>query len=200
MTTRWYLVSFDPFPLCLAFFQSLLIKRILLKFSTKSWERTWWTARIKDSALFHHPPAENWVKDLLSIALPTREIQSVPHIRKLVPSLLKNCNHRKLNNVITWITTLYNSWNYQSCHAGPPKMDKSWDRRDLMHGEELASHQHSCLRTPMNSKKGKEYHTEGWDTRLVGVQCATRKEWIDSSKRNEAGRAKAETTPNCGCL
>ena len=40
----------------------------------------------KDSASFHHPSAENWIKDLLSIALPTREVlspQSVPPIRKL---------------------------------------------------------------------------------------------------------------------
>jgi len=40
----------------------------------------------KDSASFHHSSAENWVKDLLSIALPTREIlspQTVLSIRKL---------------------------------------------------------------------------------------------------------------------
>ena len=40
----------------------------------------------KDSASFHHSSAENWVKDLLSIAPPTREKlspQTVPPIRKL---------------------------------------------------------------------------------------------------------------------
>ena len=172
----------------------------------------------KDSASFHQPSAENLVKDWPSIALPTREIlspQSVPPLRKLAQASYpypsegtkkkhefqfyglqnENYNHRKLNNMITWITALCNSWNYQSCHSGHPRWishdgEILWWRRN---GEPL---QHSCLENPMNSVKRQKYiilkdETPG----LVGVQCATRKDWRNSSKRKEEAEPKQKQHP-----
>ena len=70
----------------------------------------------------HHPSAENWIKDLLSMALHQSKTQfsskSVPPIRKLAqtsyPPLSecrqnKNHNHSKLTKMSTWITALSNS-------------------------------------------------------------------------------------------
>ena len=67
------------------------------------------------------PSAENWVKDLLSIALPIRARLFPPQpalpIRKLAQASYshpseeiqnENDNHRKLNKIITWITALHN--------------------------------------------------------------------------------------------
>ena len=56
--------------------------------------------------------------------------------------------------------------------------------------------QHSCLENPMNSMKRQKYiilkdETPG----LVGVQCATRKEWRNSSKRNEEAEPKQKQHP-----
>ena len=84
--------------------------------------------------------AENWIKDLLSVTLPKQNKtqippQPVPPIRKLpqasYPYLSEgiqngNHNYRKLTKLITCITALSNSVNYEPCHVGPPKMDRSW--------------------------------------------------------------------------
>ena len=35
---------------------------------------------------------------------------------------------QKANQIITWITALYNSVKLEPCYAGPPKMDRSWWR------------------------------------------------------------------------
>ena len=70
-----------------------------------------------------HPSRENWIKDLLSMVLPIRTKPSFP-LSKSPPSVsfhkpfillhqradrLKNYNHRKLTNLITWTTALSNS-------------------------------------------------------------------------------------------
>ena len=88
------------------------------------------------------------VKDLLSIALPTRVRPSFTHSQSLPsgsfhkPLLLiqqradrrsknfcslQNKSHslRKLTKLIPWITS---QWNYEPCRAGPTKMDRSWWR------------------------------------------------------------------------
>lgn len=38
----------------------------------------------------------------------------------------ENHNHRKLSNLITWITTLSNSIKQIELDIGPPKMGSSW--------------------------------------------------------------------------
>ena len=60
-----------------------------------------------------HPSAENWIKDLLSMALPTRASPSFPHSWSLQSRCLhkpsegrenENHNHRKITKVISWTT------------------------------------------------------------------------------------------------
>ena len=69
----------------------------------------------------HHASAENWIKDLLSMAQPEQDPfspQPVPPIRRLhKPPILihqrerenENHSHRKLTKLITWITAPCNS-------------------------------------------------------------------------------------------
>ena len=69
-----------------------------------------------------HPSAENWVKDLLSMALPTRARSCFPpaspsYQETFIKSFIfihqradrMENNHRKLNKLITWITAFYSS-------------------------------------------------------------------------------------------
>ena len=69
-----------------------------------------------------HPFAENWIKDLMSMAPPIRARLTLPHSQSLwsgsfcKPLILiqegrqnENHNHRKLIKQITWITALSNS-------------------------------------------------------------------------------------------
>ena len=89
-----------------------------------------------------HPSRENWIKDLLSLALPIRArqipSQPVPPIRKLpqasyYPSegrQTENYNHRKLSKLVTWITALPNSvklW-ARPCRATQWTMVQSSDK------------------------------------------------------------------------
>ena len=83
----------------------------------------------------YHPSTENWIKDLLSMALPIRTRSSFP----LSPSLpsgsfhqplillhregrqTENHNHRKLTNLITWTTALSNSMKLSHAVWGHPR-------------------------------------------------------------------------------
>ena len=83
-----------------------------------------------------HPSTENWIKDLLIMALPTHQnktqflLQSVSPIRKLplgsYPSSsdgkqTENHNHRKLTILITQTTALSNSVKLWAKCVGPPR-------------------------------------------------------------------------------
>ena len=88
------------------------------------------------------PSAENWIKDLLSIALLTRARPSFPHSQSLPsgsfhkPLILihqrvdrmKNHNHRKLTNWSHGPQPCLTQCNYEPCYVGPPKMNRSWWR------------------------------------------------------------------------
>ena len=85
MTTLLLFSLFLPFYFVSTFLNSL-IKLILWSFPQRAGKGYGTGARNKGFCSFHHSSAENRVKDLLSIALPTREIlspQSVPPTRKL---------------------------------------------------------------------------------------------------------------------
>ena len=112
------------------------------------------------------PSAENWIKDLLSIALPTRARPSFPHSQSLPsgsfhkPLILihqrvyrmKNHSHRKLTNWSHGPQPCLTQCNYEPCYVGPPKMNRSWWRVLKKHGsleKGLANHfSILALRTP----------------------------------------------------
>ena len=82
-----------------------------------------------------------------------------------------------------------NQWNYEPCHSGPLKMDKSWWRvltkqsTGKGNGKPL---QYSCLENPINHmKRQKDMTLKDEHPRLVGAQYATGEEWRNSSRRNE---------------
>ena len=59
--------------------------------------------------------------------------------------------------------------------------------------------QYSCLENPMNSMKRHKYRTLKDELpRAVGVQYTTGDQWRNNSRKN-GDRAKAKTTPSCGC-
>ena len=114
-----------------------------------------------------HPSSENWIKDLLSMALPIRTRLSIPLSQSLPPGSFhkpltpsegrqtENHNHRKLTNLITRTTALFNSMKLwamlyratQDRWVMVESSDKMWSP-----GEGNGKpHQYSCLENPMNS-------------------------------------------------
>ena len=117
------------------------------------------------------------LKDLLSLALPTRTRPSFPHsqslpIRRLPQALYphpsegrltENHNHRKLTKQITCITGLsdpMNPW-AKPCRATQDGwvMVESSDRMWSTVEGNVEPLQHSCLENPMNSMKRQKYMT-----------------------------------------
>ena len=73
--------------------------------------------------------------------------------------------------------------------------DKMWSTGEW-NGKPL---QYSCLENPMNIKKRQKDRTLKDELpRSVGTQYATGDQWRNNSTKNE-DRAKAKTTPSCGC-
>ena len=123
------------------------------------------------------PSTENWIKDLLSMALPIRKrpsfpTQSVTPIRNFpwasytYPSegrQNENHNHRKLIKLITWTTALSNSMKIwatlsratQDGEVMVESSDKMWSTGEG-NGKPL---QYSCLENPMKSMKKQKDRT-----------------------------------------
>ena len=125
-----------------------------------------------------HPSADNWISDLLSMGLPTRVRPSFLHSQSPHKETLQassphpsegkqnvNHNHIKLTKMFTWTTACLTQWNYEPCHVGPPKMDRSWLKALTKHGpleKRMANHLSILsLRTPWTIWKGKKiWHWE----------------------------------------
>ena len=126
-----------------------------------------------------HSSAENWIKDLLNMALPIRTRPSFPLSQSLpsgsfhkasYPSpsegrQTENHSHRKLTNLITWTRALSNSVNLQAmpCRITQDRWvmvensDKMWSTGEG-NGKPL---QHSCLENPHEQyEKAKRQDTE----------------------------------------
>ena len=150
-----------------------------------------------------HPSAENWIKDLLSMAPPIRTRPSFP-LCQSIPSgsfhkphpfppespQTENHNHRKLTNLITWTTALFNSkklWAMpcRATHDGwvmVESSDKMWSTGGG-NGKQL---QCSCLENPMNSMKWQKDRTLKDELpRSVSAQYATGDQWRNNSRKNE---------------
>ena len=120
-----------------------------------------------------HPLTENWIKDLLSMALPIRTRPSFPSVslshQEASISLLSFSSrgqanwkpHSQKTNI--WWQPCLTQWNYEPCHLGLPKMDGSWwkvltKRGPLEKG--MANHVSIlALRTPWTVWKGKKDRT-----------------------------------------
>ena len=124
-----------------------------------------------------HPLAENWIKDLLSMALPTRASPSFPHSQ----SLQSGCLHKpltlihqrekrmkttitKITKMISWTTACVTLLNHEPCCIGPPKTGRSWWSVLAIHGpleKGMANHfSILVLRSPWTVWKGKKvWHT-----------------------------------------
>ena len=117
-----------------------------------------------------HLSTEKWIKDVLSMVLPSRIRPSFPLSQSLPSGSFhkplcfsikgrhpKNHNHRKLPNQITWTTGLSNSMKLQVmlCRATQDgrvmleHRDKTWSTGEG-NGKTL---QYSSLENPMNSMK-----------------------------------------------
>ena len=96
----------------------------------------------------------------LSQSLPSGSFQESFILLHQRAGRLKNHNHRKLTNLITWTTALSNSMKLWAMPFGPPKMDGSWWRVLTKHGplEKGMADYFSilALRTPWTVWKGKK--------------------------------------------
>ena len=190
LMTTWLLFNLLwPFSFVSTLLNSL-IKLILWSFPQRAGKGHGTGARNK-GLCFISPPRSRKIGLKIYWALPCQPEKDFPHSQSLPsgnlhkPLILihqratkkkqafqfyglqnENCNHRKLNNIITWITTLCNSWNYQSCHAGPTKMDNSWWRDLMMETEWWATSTFLPWEHHEQCEKAKIYHTEGWDPRV----------------------------------
>ena len=90
-----------------------------------------------------HPSTKNWIKDLLSMALPTRTRPSFPLSHSLPSvsfhkplilfhqredSLKQQSQKNNQSDHTDKPQPCLTQWNYELCHVGPPKMDRSWWR------------------------------------------------------------------------
>ena len=161
-----------------------------------------------------HLSADNWIKDFLSRALPTRARPSFLHSQSLPlgslhkPLILihqradrrsKNCNlglqkenhnHRKLTKMITWITALCNSMKLRAmlCRAIQDGwvMVESFDKTWSTGEGNGKPLQYSCLENCMDSmKRQKDRTPEDEPFRSIGVWYATGEEQRNSSRKNE---------------
>ena len=80
-------------------------------------------------------------------------------------------------------------WNYEPCHVGPPKTDRSWWRVLTKCGwlEKGMTNHFSilALRTLNSMKRQKDRILEDELPRLVGAQYATGDQWRNNSRKNE---------------
>ena len=130
--------------------------------------------------------------------------QSISPIRKL-SSLsegrqTESHNHRKLINLITWTTALFNSMKLWAmpCRATQDgwfmveSSDKMWSTGEG-NGKPL---KYSCLENPMNSMKRKNVRTLKDELpRSVGAQYATGDQWRNNSRKNEKMEPKQKQHP-----
>ena len=95
----------------------------------------------------------------------------------------ENHNHRKLNNLITWTTTLSNSmklWATQDGWIMVESSDKTWSTGDG-NGKQL---QYSCLENSVNNmKRRKDMTLKDELPRSVDAQYATGEEWRNKSRK-----------------
>ena len=112
----------------------------------------------------------------------------------------KNHDHRKLTNLITWITALSDSiklWGlpYRATQDRWVMMEtseKTWSTGEG-NGKPL---QYSCLENPMNNmKRQKDMTLKDEFPRLVGAQYATGEDWRNNSRKNEAMEPKWKQCP-----
>ena len=89
-----------------------------------------------------HPLAENWIKDLLSMALPTRARPSFTRSQSLPPGCFHKpliLNNQRAERMKATIKENETNWSYGSkpcltqrnnepCHVGLPKTHRSWWR------------------------------------------------------------------------
>ena len=135
----------------------------------------WPQARLQEGTQ-PHPSAENWIKDLLSMPLPTRTRPSFPQSQSLPSGILHKPlilfhqradrmkpQSQKTNQAVnTWTTILPNSMKLWATACGATQdrwvmvesSDKTWSTGER-NSEPL---QYSCFENPMNSMKRQKGH------------------------------------------
>ena len=121
-----------------------------------------------------HPSAENWIKDLLSKALPTRARPTFTHSQSLPPGGFHEpliLIHQRADRMKTTTTEnqpnwshgpqpCLTQWTYEPCPVGPPTTDGAWWRVLAKGGplEKGMANRFSilALRTPWTVWKGKK--------------------------------------------
>ena len=99
---------------------------------------------------------------------------------------------------------MYYQWNHEPCHVRPSKMDRSWWRVLTKHGpleKGMVNHfSILALRTSWTVWKGKKIGHWKKLPSLVDAQCATGKEWRNTSRKNEEDKPKWKQCPVVGVI
>ena len=110
-----------------------------------------------------------------------------------------NYNHRKLANLLTQTTALFNSVKLSHAMWGPPFRRAMVERSDRMcsagegNGKPL---QYSCLENPMKSMRRQNDRTLKYELpRSVGTQHVTGDQWKNNSRKNEGMESKQKQHP-----
>ena len=97
-----------------------------------------------------------------------------------------------------------NQWNHEPCHVRPSKMDRSWWRVLTKHGpleKGMVNHfSILALRISWTVWKGKKIRHWKKLPSLVDAQCATGKEWRNTSRKNEEDKPKWKQCPVAGVI
>ena len=99
-----------------------------------------------------------------------------------------------------FLATPHGKWNYEPCHVGPAKMDRSWWRVLTKHDpmeKGMANHLSIlALRIPWTVWKGKKiWHWKMELLRSVGTQYSSGEEQKNSSRKNEEAETKQKQCP-----
>ena len=136
----------------------------------------WW---IRLRGFWKLPDGRDWLRGKLGLVLMGEAMLSKSLIQFSVDGWGKN-NHREVTNLITWPQHCLTQWDYDLCHVGPPKTDRScWGvltiRGPLEKG--IANHFNVlAIRTPWTVWKAKDMTLKDELPRSVGALYATGEE------------------------
>ena len=177
------------------------------------WHKSFWRWLPLLEGILSCPSTENWMKGLLSMA-PHIRTRSRFHHHHSHPSGSFHKPiifiHQRAGRMKTTVTEnepnwshgsqpCLTQWNYEPCHVGPPKIDRSWWRVLRKCGPlEIGMANHFSIlafRLPWTVWKGKNiWHWKMNSPGRVGAQYATGDHWRNNARKNEETEPKQNNT------
>ena len=177
------------------------------EFLMEAWV-TVWPQPNKREGTQPHPSTENWIKDLLSVALTMRTRPCFPHSHCLpTGNFQKPLIIQRADRIKITITENEPNWShgpqpcltqckYKPCLEGPSKTNRSWWRTWSTVEENDKPLQYACTENPMNSMRiQKDMTLKDELPRSVASQYVTGDQWRNNSRNNEEIEPKWKQHP-----